>query len=145
MPPQPQNHCQLARHYLWLSAVALATIAWMLHHSVQPGASCSFLPSPAPVCCPAQNFGGNIDNRRIGKGATMYYPVQVQAQLSTSAVLDASVLTQSATTKPTLCGFFRCAPREAVTYTPHTCCPYLTLLAPVNDLQADRPVQTVNR
>lgn len=25
----------------------------------------------------AQNFGGNIDNRRIGKGATMYYPVQV--------------------------------------------------------------------
>lgn len=28
-----------------------------------------------------QNFGGNIDNRRIGKGATMYYPVQVAGAL----------------------------------------------------------------
>lgn len=27
--------------------------------------------------CLLQNFGGNIDNRRIGKGATMYYPIQV--------------------------------------------------------------------
>lgn len=45
---------------------------------------------PAPVCMPAhcispptrqQNFGGNIDNRRIGKGATMYYPVQVEGAL----------------------------------------------------------------
>jgi acetamidase/formamidase len=34
-------------------------------------------------CCAAvsQNFGGNIDNRRIGKGATMYYPVQVSGAL----------------------------------------------------------------
>ncbi|KAK9807208.1 hypothetical protein WJX73_009034 [Symbiochloris irregularis] len=30
---------------------------------------------------PPSVFGGNIDNRRIGKGATMYYPVQVPGAL----------------------------------------------------------------
>ena len=28
---------------------------------------------------PPAIHGGNIDDRRIGKGATMYYPVQVQS------------------------------------------------------------------
>lgn len=47
-----------------------------------PVLSCCVLPLPAPVYCNLQNFGGNIDNRRIGKGATMYYPVQVRAKKS---------------------------------------------------------------
>jgi hypothetical protein len=53
----------------------LASIAWLLSLLN----SCN-LPLAAPVYCTAQNFGGNIDNRRIGKGASMYYPVQVRVE-----------------------------------------------------------------
>ena len=45
----------------------------------------SYYPETVDSVPPAIH-GGNVDDRRIGKGATMYYPVQVMPDLAPTCV-----------------------------------------------------------
>jgi acetamidase/formamidase len=53
------------------------------------GLAPKFKPNEAVNSIPPLPTGGNMDNRRVGKGATLYLPVQVRAAAEACSVIIA--------------------------------------------------------
>ena len=90
-------HAQLGLDHTrqcWIQCLRLCTVPINFHIGNMGVASYY---SQLVDSVPPAIHGGNIDDRRIGKGATMYYPVQVANIISESGLGLTSPCNQSCT------------------------------------------------